>query len=302
MPLERELNEAQNTLVKMQQDIQELNTRRSNLQNEIEKKEKDAQEKIDAEYSEHKQRMEEERLALSKEKEDFATFVNTEKAKLASQDDELKKGKEQLNQDRQAALKEYSDFKDKLESGLKDIENQKNAWIARSEALEKIAKEQEETKKGQDEREFYLNNLKFQTEDAIEKNKKLLADITFQQTAVDEKYQAIKKENDYTREAIQYFSDLLKQLKQKEEDICKLESFKDELVRLEALKAEVELKIKQNTALIEEYANKKIELDEREKDIKKQQDTLTLVICKNDRIFQATKKLREELIASSTNK
>lgn len=282
-------------IIKLQQDIADFEKIRSKLQNEIEAREEESKKKIAAEYAEHQEKIRTELGPLNKQKQEVQDLVNKTKTDCATQTSEIQGEWERLESEQEAFNKEKSDFEQYKVFELKKIDESQNRLIATCKTNNLQTTENGKITRELDDRKYELDNREFQVNYKVDEGKKLLEEIVSQQTKVDEKYQAIKKEREAITAEKNEIVTKLTELKNAEAELNKLSFIKEDLKKLENLKIEVDARLKEKEELSKTFAKKKEELDEREQTLNEKQRVLVLDMRKNDEKIQTIQKLRDEM-------
>ena len=284
-----------NTYRKLEQDIKELTEKRSNLQNEIETKEKASRDKLTVEYTEHQNKIQEGIVEVEKLTQRTKDVADKASAELNKRSADCKAEWEKLGVEASALDKEKVEFEEYKKTETLKLNNN-FVYLAQEEAKNKErAKELEGIAKGQEERKYSLENLKFQADYSIDESNKVLTRITAEKQVIKE--EEIKIEANLV--AIEDEKNLtivkLKELAEKEEELKKLASVKVDVIKLENLKVEVEEKVKRAEELSKDNAIKKTELEEKETTLNEKQRLLILDMRKNDDKIKTIQELREAM-------
>ncbi len=290
-----ELQSIQDTIIKMNQDIDVLNIKRSGLQNEIEKAIKDNQAIIETKYAAHKLKIDAELEDIANKKslvakliEETSNYVSGEKEKIKKEYSELNIANIAISEARDVFIKERERANIEYNARKDELNAQENKLNEFRGVLQQFDSELKGRKYALDNKEFQLNALEAKlNDDALG----ISADRDSNQSLLDKAQQEhsliLNEKNE-----ILIFS---KQLKDKEAELKSLSSVKDDLAALEIKKGEVEKETLKLSELSKALAKKQEDSREKELSLNERAKSIEIDSRKNDEKIKIIQRLREEL-------
>lgn len=290
-----ELDELKGTYTKLRQDIEELNKKRSSLQNEIAQKLADNKTKIDLEYLAHCEKMKLETEEMANRRQTLKEKVDFDTAELKKREIEVSNKEAALDKDLFELKKATDDFEVFRTKEIEKILSEKTMLEASSIALSQSQKEIQAKYKELEDYKALLANKDFQVNWKLEQNNKLILELGSERNLLEARLKEIVDERGKLNADKEQIA--LANLKaiQAQEDLKKLESLKDNILELARKQKEIEAKITEEQELSKALAKKQEDLREQEITLGEKQRLLASDTRKLDDKIQTIQKLRAEL-------
>lgn len=295
MSLETEIINAQNTYLKLQQDIAELNAKRSKLQNELEEKKEENRARIEIEYAAHSEKISKESVEIKAQREETLAFCENAKAEALAGVNAVKEQTMKISSGFAALDQSKAQFEDHKTTELKRISQADEGLRIREQNLSIGIGRLNNDNVDLVLRVKAIDNKEFQAQWLIDENKRLISEITTQQDTFGRTLKNISDERKLISSEKEEIMKLLGELKQKEAALAQASTVGEDIAEYNKKKVEVEALIKQNEELSKATAKKQEELREQSISLDEQKRALLIDMRKNDEKIQTIQKLREEM-------
>lgn len=262
--INRQIEEAKNTLQKLNSDIVELEARRSNIKNEIASIIDEATSKQDKEYALKLEKLEKERSAWEIKNKEREKYLDDYMVRLDKQNITISEREKIVSAKENIIAQAEVEFNSDKEKVIKQLEGQRQSLEAKDKSLDDARIKLMIKEKELNDKDTIINGKELSNQAALEKIQAERDALESRITVNNELTKRNEKVLEDIKKEKKIFNDILDDINKQKEELTKLSVYKDDLVKLQSEKEEFEKQQKSYKIFSKQVEARDIAVRERE--------------------------------------